>query len=179
MKNSIYVFFLMLILLQACNKTDPIPTCESCNFTCLDVNESDVISNNCIDNWECDFKVTAQSTIDIDETEGRVSGDKNVFQMINITEGDLTIADDEFTNILVFELDENQESFSAQDDELEQMNVHYRTLCFCTEIEFKAITTGCMQGEKQSDGTWFVQGNFIVSYDWGDREVKFDAQFVN
>jgi len=179
MNNSIYVFFLILVLLQACNKTDSIPTCETCEFTCLDGTEPDIISNNCIDNWECNFKVTAQSKIDIEETEGRVSGDKNVFQMINSTQGDLSIADDEFTNVLVFELDENQESFSVQDSELQQMNVHYRTLCFCSEIEFKTITTGCMQGEKQADGTWFVQGDLKVSYDWGDRDVKLDVQFVN
>lgn len=46
-------------------------------------------------------------------------------------------------------------------------------------IAFKAITSGCMQGEKQSSGTWFVQGRLNVPYSWGNAVVKFDALFVN
>lgn len=106
-------------------------------------------------------------------------GDKTVFQMINSTEGNLDIADDEYTNILVFELDESLSSFSVENDELETMNVHYRTICFCDEVDFKSITLGCMQGEKQTDGTWFVQGKLEVQYSNGNDEVNFDSQFTN
>lgn len=180
MKNSILGFFLALILIQACNKDDEqIPTCENCSFTCLDTNETDVISNDCINNWECTFKVTPQSKVDLGEYEGLASGDKNVFQMINSTQGDLGIADDEYTNILVFELDESQNSFSVEGNELKEMQVHFRRICFCSEVEFKEISSGCLQGEKQADGSWFVQGKINVSYSFGNNEVKFDAQFVN
>jgi len=180
MKNSIYIFFLAIFLFQACDKKDdPIATCENCNFTCLDANEPDVITNDCINNWECSFKLTPQSKVELSNYDGLASGDKNVFQMINSTEGDLMIADDEYTNFLVFELEESQDSFSVTDTEMEAMQVHYKVLCFCSEVEFKSVTSGCMQGEKQSDGTWFIQGNLIVSYDFGDVEVKVDAKFVN
>jgi len=179
MKYSIVVLFLGLLIFQACKKNDDIPECPNCNFTCVGSSEPDLITNNCIDDWECNFKVTAQSQFDLDEIEGLGSGDKNVFQMINSTEGDLGIADDEFTNVLVFELDENQDSFSVQDSELEEMKTHYRTLCFCSNIAFIAISSGCMEGEKQSDGTWVVQGHLNATNSFGTNEVKFYAQFGN
>lgn len=180
MKNSIFTFFLILILFQACKKDeDLIPTCENCSFTCIDMNDTDVITNNCIDNWECTFRVVPQSKVHLIENYGVSAGDKNVFQMINFTEGALEIADDEFTNILVFELNESQNSFSVEDSELIKMKVHFRISCFCSEVEFKPVTSGCIQGEKQSDGTWFIQGNLKIPYSYGDVEVKFDAQFLN
>ena len=148
-------------------------------FTCLDVNEDDVFTINCLDNWECEFKVLPESKVDIDEYYGLTNGTKNAFQMINSTQGDLAIADDEFTNILVFELEESQNSFSVMDSELEDMQVHFQRICFCAEVDFIPITSGCMEGEKQSDGPWFIQGSLNVSYSFGDFDIKFDAQFVN
>jgi len=180
MKKSIFGFFLALILIQACNKDGAqIPNCYNCNFTCLEINETDAITNNCINNWECLFKVTSMSKVDVSDNQGLSNGDKIVFQMINSNQGELVLADAQITNILVFQIDESQNSFSVNDNELEEMQTHFRRKCFCVESEFKAITSGCMQGEKQSDGTWFVQGNLIVPYSNINAEVKFDAQFVN
>lgn len=165
--------------MQACELTQvQVPTCENCNFTCLDSNKTDAFTNNCLDNWECSFKVTSQSEVDTDEYEGRGDGNKNVFQVITSTIGDTLIADDEFTNILVFELEDAQTSFSVEGNELEDLNAHFRRLCFCTDVDFKEVSLGCIQGEKQSDGTWLVQGNITIPYSWGDIEMKFDAQFA-
>ena len=161
---------------MACSKTD---ICENCNFTCLDMIEEDVITNNCVENWECSFKELPKSKVDISKFDGFTVGDKNVFQMSNDTEGDLGIADDEVSRVLVFELNENQNSFSAEDGELENMNVHFRRICYCPEVEFKKVTSGCMQGEKQTDGSWFIQGNLNVPYSFSNIEIKFDAQFAN
>ena len=180
MQHALFLSLLTLVLLQSCNKDDAqTPTCENCHFTCLDANEPDVISNSCLDNWDCNFKFIPQSSVDITDYEGLASGDKTVFQMVNSTEGSAQIADDEFTNILVFELDESQLSFSVEGDELSTMNVHFRRVCFCVDRGFQAVTVGCMQGEKQPDGTWFIQGNLTIPFSFGDIEVKFDAQFVD
>ncbi len=179
MKTIILAISLATFLLFSCDdEAVEIPTCDDCNFTCLDANEADVITNACLDNYQCTFSITPQSKVDTDEQEGRSDGDQNVFQMINDTEGSAAIADDEFTNILVFELDESQNSFSAEDNELTGMKTHYRRICHCGETEFKAINSGCLQGEKQPDGSWFVQGNLNVAYGFGIIEVKLDAQFV-
>ena len=181
MKNLIFGCLLAFILFQSCHKNEEqVATCENCSFTCLDSNETDVITNGCINNWECNFVVTPQSKVDITEYEGLGSGAKNVFQMINSTQGDVSIADDEFTTILVFELADSQDSFAVEDSELENMKVHFRRVCHCVEgVEFSAITTGCIEGEKQADGTWFIQGNLHILYSFGEVAIKFEAQFVN
>ncbi len=182
MKNSIYFLFLLLITFSACNNDNDfndIPTCENCNFTCLDTNATDVITNDCINNWECNFHLFENSTIDLNELRGIITGDRLAFQMVNSTEGSPSISDDEFTNILVFELPTTQSSFSVSDTELESINLNFRRICFCTGTEFRAVTSGCIQGEQQTNGTWRVQGNLVIPYHWGDVEVKIDAQFVN
>ena len=179
MKTAILAISLAAFLILSCDdETVDIPTCDDCNFTCLDANAADVITNACLDNYECTFTVTPQSKVNTNEQEGLSGGDRNVFQMINATQGAEEIADDEFTDILVFELDETQNSFSAEDNELEAMKVHYRRICFCSETEFKAVDSGCLQGEKQTDGSWFIQGNLNVAYGFGTIEVKLEAQFV-
>jgi len=181
MRNAIFLLFSILVIFSSCDKeNDTVPTCEDCNFTCLDQSEPNVYSNECQDNWECGFKVFSQSAIDLNENLGVVNGDKNVFQMVRSTEGDDAIADDEFTNILVFDLDESQNSFSVDDGDLANMNVHYRTFCFCSTVDFRPVTIGCLQGEKQADGTWFVQGYF-EEVEGPETGFKFgiNAQFEN
>ena len=180
MKKSILGYLITAILFVACNKNEiQIPTCENCNFTCLEINETDILTNNCINNWECNFKIAPKSKVDLSKIDGLTLGDKIVFQMFKSTEGNIGVADDEIYEILVFEIDKNQNSFSVRDEELENMAVNFRRICYCTEVEFKNIISGCMQGEKQSDGTWFIQGNLNVLYSFGNEEVKFDAKFAN
>jgi hypothetical protein len=164
-----------MLLLHACSKEE-VPICENCNFTCLGANEPDVITNSCIDNWECSFSIIPKSQVD--RTSGLTQGNKTVFRIINSTEGDTGIADDEFTNTLIFELDEAQNSFSVENDELGLLKVHYRQYCFCSETEFKAVMAGCLQGEKQSDNSWIIQGNLLVVYSKGNANVKFEAIFT-
>ncbi len=175
MKNSNYLFLLLFILFQACSKD--VPDCENCSFDCVDVNDSDVITNDCLDNYECTFKIFTQAEVDLEERDGHGNGNKNVLQLVYETQGDLGIADDEFEKILIMEIDESQASFSVEGTELKSMNVHYKQICFCVETDFKEIDKGCMQGERQEDGSWFVQGNLFAPYSFGEVEVKFDARF--
>lgn len=183
MKNTTFLFLFAFMLIQACNNDtgifNNVPTCENCNFTCVETIDSTVFTNNCLDNWTCSYEVIPNAKVDIEESDGYKSGNKNVFKMITRTEGNPMIADDEFTHNLVFELDENQNSFSVENADLEKMNVHFQRSCFCAFRDFIEITSGCLQGEKQADGTWLIQGNLIATYDWGDIDVKFDAQFIN
>lgn len=184
MKNITFLLLFAFLLFQACSddpgdSNNPVPTCENCNFTCIDSIDSTVFTNNCIDNWECSFQVVSASEVDKETSVGYTNGNKNVFVMSNHTQGDSLIADDEYTYSLVFELDANQNSFSVENNDLANMNVHFKRSCFCSSVEFIPLTSGCLQGEKQTDGTWLIQGNLVATYDWGDVDVKFDAQFIN
>lgn len=179
MKTITLALSLAIFLIFSCDdETLKIPTCDNCSFTCLDANEADIVTNTCPDNYQCTFSIIPQSKVNTNEQEGRSGGDKNVFQMILDTEGSTGVADDEFTNILVFELDESQSSFSAEGNELAGLKTHYRRICYCLETEFQAINSGCLQGEKQADGSWYIQGNLTVVYSFGNIEVKVEALFI-
>ena len=179
MKKLYLGIILILGLFLACDKNEvDIPSCENCDFSCVGLDEANVITNDCIDNWECTFSVFANSKVTTDQNEGVSPGNKNVFQ-ITSTQGDLAIADDEFTHILVFELDETQNSFSASGSELEGMKVFFRRVCFCVNVEFLSVTEGCLQGEKLINGNWKIQGKLNVQYSFGDIEVKFNAEFIS
>lgn len=167
-----------LLILIACG-SDPIATCEGCAFTCISAEEADVVDNTCGENWDCSFTVFSNSKVAIDDDLGKGRGSKKFFLFTNSTEGDPGILDDEFEYYLIFDLDESQTSFSVQDAELERLNVHYRILCFCMELEFNPVIEGCMQGEKQIDGSWLIQGSIMTPLKIGASELKFDARFEN
>lgn len=173
MKNAI---FILSIFFCSCTKSD-VPQCENCEFDCLVEGEEDVITNTCLPNYNCSFKLLPNSEFDKDEFGGFANGSKTVFQMITETEGDEKIADDEFTNILIFEIDEKQESFQVSEEELKNVNVHFKKVCFCSEVRFIAASSGCLKGQRQSDGSWYIQGKLTIPYSYGDQVVKVDARF--
>ncbi len=181
MKKIFIISVVPLLLLQSCSKNeDPvIPRCDDCEFTCIeDGDEDDLITNQCRDNWECSYNILLDSKVDIGNGQGVTQGDKTVFQLINSTQGAPEIADDELSIFLVFELDNATDSFSVDDEMLNGLDVQYIAYCFCPAIEFVRPSSGCLQGEKQSDGTWFIQGNLAFDdFNNGDYSLKVEAQF--
>jgi len=177
MKFLKMLFLVLLIGFFSCSKDeDKVPTCEECNFDCLEGTETNITTSDCFDNSECSFKVFANSKVDIEEFDGKGTGDKNFFQLLVSSQGDEFIIDDEFTDILVFELDSEQDSFSAGKEDFDAMNAHYRFICFCTETEFKKISDGCIQGVKDENGVWFIQGRVEIEYESGPRTERFDVE---
>lgn len=170
------VFLLLLISTVSCSQVD-IPQCENCDFKCLAADDKDVINNSCLDNYNCSFKVFENSKVSFEEFEGFASGSKTVFQMITSTEGDERIADDEFTNYLIFEIPSDQESFKVSAKEFKNLKVAYKTVCFCAEVKFIEPSAGCMQGQKQPNGSWFVQADLTIPFSYGDVPVKVEANF--
>lgn len=171
MKKINLVLILVLILIQACKEDNVI-------LTCISADETDVVTNDCLDNWDCQFNFMPDSRLNLDVYYGVEMGDRNVFQMINHTEGDQDIRDDEETHILVFELEDNsQNSFSLEDEDLELMQVSFRHCCWPTD--FFEVRLGCLSGEKDSNtGGWNIQGNLTVYF--GPtyfKEIKFDSVF--
>ncbi|MFK7807751.1 MAG: hypothetical protein AB8F74_08145 [Saprospiraceae bacterium] len=175
MKKYLISVFVLMFINSACTQLE-VAVCEDCQFSCNNENETDVITNSCKENYDCTFKIYPNSKVVIDEEEGFQSGNKTVFQLITSTEGSPLIADDEFVNILVMELDSDQTSFSVSDEELSNMNVHFKTVCFCADVKFNAPDKGCIQGLKQADGSWLIQGNLLFSNS-SLTPFKFNARF--
>lgn len=170
------VLFITLIITNACDKEE-IPSCPNCAFDCLSGQESEILGNNCRENWDCAFGMHTQSMVDTNRESGFRPGANTVFRMVSSTEGDPGIADDELTQVLVFELDDSLTSVSVEGVELKQLNMYYRALCYCVDTDYKEIRNGCLQGEKQADGSWYFQGHLIAEYSFGEEELKFEARF--
>jgi len=181
MKRSLYIFIVLSLIIFGCSSEDDIPeflpNCKDCPFTCIEADDQEVTTNDCLDNFDCHFRVFPDSKIILDLTEGVKEGEHLVFQMILETEGDELIFDDEFTNILVFELKNEQNSFSVSGEEIANLNVHFRTICFCGNVDFKEVKSGCLQGVKQNEETWKVQGNLEIQRTFETTSLKIDAQF--
>lgn len=170
---------LLSVLFASCNnKVTLVPGCENCDFTCLDKNETDVFTNENKDNWMSVFEVRENSKVDTSFSSGLADGENNFFIMINHTEGDTLIADDEFTNILVFELDKSKESFSLENEELKLIKMYFKRSCYCSDVKFREVNLGCLQGSKQANGTWLVQGKLEVPVFSSTEVLKFDAKFL-
>lgn len=116
---------------------------------------------------------STESEIDISESTGMTSGDNVVFHLNMINEGDEGVVDDDLYGSLIFELPKSQEIFSVINNDLKRIKVHFQRACFCTGVEFKEVTSGCIRGEKLMNGNWSIQA-------WIDDPIglKFDAEFV-
>lgn len=73
------------------------------------------------------------------------------------------VADDESTNILLFEFDQDQPSFTLQDSALWHANCLYNQICFCGTRGYYRISKGMISGQKLSDNTWSI--DFDIYYD--------------
>lgn len=165
-----------------CKKEDTLPECPNCDFTCIPQGEPDVVTNDCKNNFTCDFGLHPNSKLDYsDENFDNYikSGNNLVFRMSLHTEGEDIIADDEFTDLLYFEIDPSMESFSAENDNLDLLNVRFQQLCFCADVKTKKPASGCMQGQKIDDNHWKVQANLTIQYPSWEKEVKVEAVFKN
>lgn len=174
--------FALAAFFFSCKSSDDVklPVCPNCNFTCLAEGESDVSTNECPDNWQCQFNLIKDAKIEYfnDEYSGSASvkqGDKLVFELTLQTEGSAIIADDELKKSLYFEVDALQESFSAEGDDLNLLNLRYQHGCFCADTRFKQPSSGCVQGQKIDKTHWRVQGSLEIPLNNSSLPFKFDA----
>jgi hypothetical protein len=178
--HHLIVLTCILFLTLQCKKQDQLPECPNCNFTCLPDSEPGVVTNDCMNNFTCTFGLHPDSKLaytDDDFDNYIKSGGKLVFRMRLRTEGEAHIADDEFTDLLFFEIDQAQESFSAEGSELDLLNVRFQQLCFCADVKTKKPVSGCMQGQKIDDEHWRVQADLTIQYPSWTKEMKVDAVF--
>ena len=165
------------LILASCTK--PIPSCLDCEFDCISEFTDEVITiDNCLDNYECSFEMIPDTKIMYTEMNGKTSSNNSfVIELVYRTEGSASIADDEFTNKVAIEIPNDVTSFSVSDSELESLKASLQISCFCSHVEWRPITNGCLQGEKK-DGKWYVQAALTIDYyDSGNlQSILFDFQ---
>lgn len=175
MKNNILVSVLLSIALFSCNPTLPID-CEDCGFQCLTNGESNVVTNNCFLYDDCGFKYYFNSRIDISEDKGFSEGQNKVFEF--------TTSNDEVAgiraslkNTIIFEVDDNLRVFEYNGEDFNRLNVQFRRESSSGNIGYDEVKIGCIAGEQQANGVWFVYGKINVPNVQVEESLKFEARF--
>ncbi len=102
------------------------------------------------------------------------SGNKVVFQYEFIADDEVDIADDEYTETIMFEIDRKLTSFSYADDELLEINAILSSYCYCffpITDEKDTAPTGIISGEKISDYEWDILID-VTFYGDDDRTIS-------
>ncbi|SDS45406.1 hypothetical protein [Gramella sp. MAR_2010_147] len=105
------------------------------------------------------------------------SGNKLVFEYRYSTEGRPEIADDEFTEVVYFELDPATENFTINQDSFESTQSYLGKFCFCGRTGYFPITSGEINGEKTGSLQWRVSldVNALIEAENNIPEMTFEA----
>ncbi len=150
----------ILLLMLACEKEETGPVNEEFKFTCLvDIDTSlHVQTNFCAENYWCTYTVFPKKTIDTSLYRGYATTadeSKNSFVLDN-GYSDPRVQDVTWNTSLIFELDANETQFSAEDDQLHSLKV--MLVSGPRSLDYVRPESGCLQGEKQADGSWLLEG---------------------
>lgn len=178
--KAIYLVIVFIVLLS----------CEKNNNTAIDYS-----GNNCIDNNPDfvpeeiqdseNYKLVfyTNSSINVFENEAEINnaviepGKFIVFQYRFNNNDDPLIADDEYTEILQFEIDPELERFTISGNSLKQSRAVYGEFCFCLDSGFLWITDGCIKGKKINSTRWQIEINISAKTKTGKLTKMLSGTF--
>ena len=109
------------------------------------------------------FKTNSQIVLtEIDEDYYLVnvdSGDNLVFIYEFVKDDDPDIADDEYAERIIFEIDKDLTSFSYTSEDISESKMYFNQFCFCPSIESIHIENGTLEGEKINNSKWRISLN--------------------
>jgi hypothetical protein len=139
MKN-IAGLLLLTLLIASCNKSS-VSDCTPEKFS------YDLL----VDKKITILPAGQQSRINIE------GGDKLVFNYTHTFKDCKNIADDEVSEILVFEIPKTDNSFDVSGAALGTINCHSQVSCYCANVNAIAIKTGKIKGTKIAANKWVVE----------------------
>lgn len=135
----------------------------------------DFEGENCIDgmpdfqpeatnNQEYDFRFFEHSSLEVDESDringvDIVPGDNLVFQYEFVRNDSPQVADDEYTEYILFEIPADLDSFIISGEDLQKSNAVFGAFCFCADRGYFWIGDGCIKGERVNHSTWNIAIN--------------------
>jgi len=138
--NKLAFLFVISIFLISCSSSDDTP-----------VNDPEDVNYIIYPNSSLAVNTTENGTvIDVE------SGDKLVFEYRYTTDGVPEIADDEFTEVVYFEVDQNSKNFIINQENFGTTKTHLGKFCFCAKTGYFQVTSGEIKGEKIGDLQWDV-----------------------
>ncbi|AKA36406.1 hypothetical protein [Flagellimonas lutaonensis] len=105
-----------------------------------------------------EFNFYQDATITVNDANFAVieSGENLVFEYFFRADDNPQIADDEYAERIIFEVDAAAEQFSFSDAELTAANTFFDKYCFCFIEGSIPIESGTISGRKFSSSTWQV-----------------------
>lgn len=168
----------LVLFLIACNDFSFPPQCDDCGFQCLQEGERNIFTNNCPLGFTCEYNVYTNAKIDTSEPNGIGEGRNTVFEIITFTEAVAGTTNDDVRKTTIFEIPANQRTFYVSPEDLSKTRANLKNECFfCLNPNFVPADVGCIAGEQQASGIWFVYGKINFPYSDGNEEVKFEARF--
>jgi hypothetical protein len=143
---SAIIFFILFIL--SCNKNG-LNDCtkDRYNYAFLKLSKIDTSSSNSPFQGYLQYQINA--------------GNDLVFKYTHEGPDCKNIADEEFTEFLVFQVPAGTNSFNYQNAQLESANCYFNLICFC-DINARPVKSGSIKGNKISESRWNVEINIDV-----------------
>jgi len=169
------IFYILMLLAFSCGKDDPTYFEEK-------------IPENC-ESGKCDFNYSDNSQIQIEvESFGRlgqvVEGENLVFKYLYQYDDQPSIADDELTTELVFEIPGDKNNFTISEEDFVNNKVLYRMICFCGNVSHEFPSCGSITGIRLSPNSWRVNASLTIDYyaeldaDFDPIEIEFNTVFA-
>jgi hypothetical protein len=135
--------------------------------------------NNCTDDKYA-YEFFTASKIDTLTNSGGIfytinSGSNIVFQYTHAGPDCKNIADEEYTEFLVFQIPAALTSFQYQNNELAGVLTLFQRLCFCPP-NASAVTSGFIKGTKISSSKWDIEINIDIPGTSG--KVVLNSSFI-
>ena len=130
------------------------------------------------------FSYFENSRINIYEDKNKLNaaviepGDKIVFQFRYRKKDDPMIIDDEFTQLIQFEIDSKVSEFVISGIDLKKCNAVVAYLCFCPYGGFHYATDGCIQGTKLNDQSWEIKMHLKGKLENGSIDELIKHEFI-
>ena len=162
MKNIILYLFIVIFIVS-CNNNDDTTVIDYEDFFPEEIPDNDQYQLKFYKNSE------VESTTNGSYTNAQiVSGNNLVFEYKYVFEDDPILSDDEYTEIILFEVNPDVNEFFISDEELLNANSMLGTICFCAPSGFFNISDGWIKGKKLNENEWQI--DLSVSYDFEYRE---------
>ncbi|MBT8279491.1 MAG: hypothetical protein KJO41_10845 [Bacteroidia bacterium] len=148
---------LILILLLGCGSDDTIPSRKEYNL----YQSASVLVE----------------TFDEEIIASIGEGEDLVFEYRFISENDPDISDEEYSNVILFEIDPLLNEFSVTDAELQSISAYFTRYCFCN-LHSIPISNGSIHGTKLSTTKWNISIHVTVDLGFDDTlNFSLDNEF--
>ncbi|KQC29051.1 hypothetical protein [Flagellimonas eckloniae] len=108
------------------------------------------------------------------------SGQSLVFEYFFTASEEPQVADDEYEERIIFEIDATAESFSMSGDDLTMANTVFDKYCFCDIRGSIPISSGTISGEKISDNSWNIEIDVtFTDYNEESRNISGSFKLTN